>query len=66
MGGDYGAYEVLNCATKFFVDALMRHEAIETKRLGAPSTLSVLAWETAAWHDCDEASPLRHSVAAAP
>ena len=43
VGGDYGAYEVLNWATKFFADTLMRHEAIETKRLCAPSTLSVLA-----------------------
>jgi len=43
VGGDYGAYEVLNWASKFFADALMRHEAIETTRLGAPSTLSVLA-----------------------
>jgi len=43
VGGDYGAYEVLNWATKFFADALMRHEAVETKCLGAPSTLSVLA-----------------------
>jgi len=43
VGGDYGAYEVLNWATKFFADALMRHEAIETKGLGAPSNVSVLA-----------------------
>ncbi len=28
VGGDYGAYEVLSWATKFFADALMRHEAV--------------------------------------
>lgn len=27
LGGGYGAYEVLSWATKFFADALMRHEA---------------------------------------
>jgi len=43
VGGDYGAYEVLNWATKFFSDALMRHEAIETHGLGAASPVSVLA-----------------------
>jgi len=43
VGGDYGAYEVLNWATKFFADALMRHEAIETHGLGAASPVSVLA-----------------------
>jgi hypothetical protein len=41
--GDYGAYEVLNWATKFFADALMRHEAVETNGLGAASPVSVLA-----------------------
>ncbi len=41
--GDYGAYEVLNWATKFFADALMRHEAVETHGLGAASPVSVLA-----------------------
>ena len=43
VGGDYGAYEVLNWATKFFADALMRHEAIETHGLGGASPVSVLA-----------------------
>jgi len=43
VGGNYGAYEVLNWATKFFADALMRHEAIETNGLGAPATVSALA-----------------------
>ena len=43
VGGDYGAYEVLNWATKFFADALMRHEAIETDGLSAGSPVSVLA-----------------------
>ena len=43
VGGDYGAYEVLNWATKFFADALMRHEAVETHDLGATSPVSVLA-----------------------
>ncbi len=43
VGGDYGAYEVVNWATKFFADALMRHEAVETNGLGAASPVSVLA-----------------------
>ncbi len=43
VGGGYGAYEVLSWATKFFADALMRHEAIETGGLGAASTVPVLA-----------------------
>jgi len=43
VGGEYGAYEVLNWATKFFADALMRHEAIETHGLGGASPVSVLA-----------------------
>jgi uncharacterized protein YyaL (SSP411 family) len=30
VGGAYGAYEVLSWATKFFADALMRHEAAAT------------------------------------
>jgi len=30
VSGAYGAYEVLNWATKFFADALMRHEAAAT------------------------------------
>jgi len=42
VGGDYGAYEVLNWATKFFADALMRHEAVETNGLGVASPVSVL------------------------
>ena len=43
MGGAYGAYEVLSWATKFFADALMRHEAIQTNGLSAASPVSVLA-----------------------
>jgi len=43
VGGDYGAYEVLSWATKFFADALMRHEAVEINGLGAASPVSVLA-----------------------
>src|SRR5881296_141156 len=43
VGGDYGAYEVLNWATKFFADALMRHEAVQMNGLGATSPVSVLA-----------------------
>ncbi len=39
----YGAYEILNGATKFFADALMRHEAVEAGGLGATSPVSVLA-----------------------
>ncbi|HVH66988.1 MAG TPA: hypothetical protein VM716_03900 [Gemmatimonadales bacterium] len=43
VGGDYGPYEVLNWATKFFADALMRHEAMQTSRQGTTATISVLA-----------------------
>jgi len=43
VGGDYGAYEVLNWATKFFADALMRHEAVQTNGLNATSPVSELA-----------------------
>ena len=43
VGGAYGAYEVLSWATKFFADALMRHEAIQTNGLSAASPVSVLA-----------------------
>jgi hypothetical protein len=31
LDGDYGRYEVLNWATKYFVDALIRHQ-----RIGGP------------------------------
>ncbi len=43
VGGGYGACEVLSWATKFFADALMRHEAVETGGLLAASTVPVLA-----------------------
>ena len=43
VGGAYGAYEVLSWATKFFADALMRDEAIQTNGLSAASPVSVLA-----------------------
>jgi hypothetical protein len=43
VSGAYGAYEVLNWATKFFADALMRHEAIQTTGLGAAPPVSLLA-----------------------
>jgi len=38
IDGEYGAYETLNWATKFFADALMRHERIllVNQRLRAP------------------------------
>jgi len=42
IGGDYGRYEVLNWATKFFADALMRHEGVEAGG-SAASTVHVLA-----------------------
>lgn len=32
--GGYGRFEILNWATKYFVDALMRHEAIQNGRFG--------------------------------
>jgi hypothetical protein len=28
ISGDYGSYQILNWATKFFVDALLRHERV--------------------------------------
>jgi hypothetical protein len=43
VGGAYGAYEVLSWATKFFADALIRHEAVQTNGLAAASPVSVLA-----------------------
>ena len=42
VGGAYGAYEVLSWATKFFADALMRHEAVQSNG-GSASAVSVLA-----------------------
>jgi hypothetical protein len=43
VSGGYGTYEVLSWATKFFADALMRHEAVEASGLGASSPVSALA-----------------------
>ncbi len=43
VGGGYGAYEVLSWATKFFADALMRHQGVKTGGLGAASGVSVVA-----------------------
>jgi len=43
VGGGYGTYEVLSWATKFFADALMRHEAVEAQGLGAVAPVSLLA-----------------------
>ncbi|HXF95935.1 MAG TPA: hypothetical protein VNI61_07505 [Gemmatimonadales bacterium] len=43
VGGGYGAYEVLSWATKFFADALMRHEAMAGEGLGAVPPVSTLA-----------------------
>jgi len=43
VGGAYGPYEVLSWATKFFADALMRHEAIRAHGVGRAATVSVLA-----------------------
>lgn len=40
VGGDYGRCEILSWATKFFADALMRHDAAMA---GAPSPVSRLA-----------------------
>ena len=42
VGGGYGAYEVLSWATKFFADALMRHQGVKTGGLGAASGVSVV------------------------
>lgn len=36
LGGEYGRYEVLNWATKFFVDALLRHELIAKRDSSRP------------------------------
>jgi len=43
VGGGYGTYEVLSWATKFFADALMRHEAVKAQGLGAVAPVSLLA-----------------------
>ena len=43
VGGGYGTYEVLSWATKFFADALMRHDAVQMNSLDATSPVSVLA-----------------------
>lgn len=43
IGGAYGPYEVLAWATKFFADALMRHEAIQAPGVGAATPVSALA-----------------------
>lgn len=43
LGGAYGAYEVLAWATKFFADALMRHEAIQAAGRGASAATPVSA-----------------------
>jgi len=43
VGGAYGSYEVLSWATKFFADALMRHEAVQTHGLAAASPVPILA-----------------------
>src|SRR2546426_9834968 len=41
LNGEYGRYEVLNWATKFFADALMRHEVHQAP--GHRSPVGVLA-----------------------
>jgi len=43
VGGAYGSYEVVSWATKFFADALMRHEAVQTHGLAAASPVPILA-----------------------
>jgi hypothetical protein len=43
VSGGYGAYEVLNWATKFFADALMRHEALHLNGVGTTSPVPLLA-----------------------
>ena len=43
VGGAYAAYELLNWATKFFADALMRHEAVVANGPGGVSPVSSLA-----------------------
>lgn len=43
IGGAYGAYEVLAWATKFFADALMRHEACQAAEGRAAGPVSALA-----------------------
>jgi hypothetical protein len=43
VSGDYAKYEVLSWATKFFADALMRHESIEIHGLGGTSVVPALA-----------------------
>lgn len=41
--GDYGRHEVLNGATKFFVDALLRHARIHTNRASRQTEWATLA-----------------------
>lgn len=43
IGGAYGSYETLSWATKFFVDALIRHERVLTGRRPEPGDVSALA-----------------------
>lgn len=41
--GEYGRYEILNWATKFFADALLRHERIRTGRATRETEWATLA-----------------------
>jgi hypothetical protein len=43
IGGPYGSYETLSWATKFFVDALIRHERVLTGRRPESGDVSSLA-----------------------
>ncbi len=43
LGGEYGPYEVLSWATKFFVDALMRHDRVLAGTPIAPDDIMLLA-----------------------
>ena len=43
MSGEYGRYETLNWATKYFVDALIRHQQVEAGSAGARAARYALA-----------------------
>lgn len=43
LGAEYGRYQILNWATKFFADALLRHEHVSGQRGPAPGSSYVLA-----------------------
>jgi hypothetical protein len=43
LGGEYGPYEVLSWATKFFIDALLRHDRVLAGTRTAPDDVMLLA-----------------------